>query len=239
MMPSFRPSWITRPPTSVRAHAASCAGCAARLEKRQDGDRRCSAGAGHSSTDGLDAAATGRTGRRVLLAARRDPAARRQPRLPSRWRRAAWSGAAVAVATLVVVLFVVPMVKGPATVSAAEILAKSANRLAQTASAGVELLEYELVLDGVPREMMPDQQQRHVPGVAGHRSRFARALPLFELRARRSPAHVDRAGSGQTPAGLADPRRRSALSLRIHDAGRATSRRCPRSSACTCRPPSR
>ena len=74
----------------------------------------------------------------------------------SLWRRTVWSAAAVAVATLAAVLVVVPMVKGPATVSAAEILARSANRLAQKASAGIELLENQLVLDGVPREMMPD-----------------------------------------------------------------------------------
>jgi hypothetical protein len=42
-------------------------------------------------------------------------------------------------------------------VSAAEILAASANRLAQPVTNGIETLEYELVLDGVPREMMPDQ----------------------------------------------------------------------------------
>jgi hypothetical protein len=70
-------------------------------------------------------------------------------------RRAVWSAAAVVVATLAAVVFVVPMVKGPASVSAAEILARSADRLAERAT-GVEVLEYELTLDGMPREMMPD-----------------------------------------------------------------------------------
>jgi hypothetical protein len=42
-------------------------------------------------------------------------------------------------------------------VSASEILAKSATQLSAPAS-GVELLEYELVLDGVPKEMLPDQE---------------------------------------------------------------------------------
>ena len=55
--------------------------------------------------------------------------------------------------------FVVPAVRKPdATVSAAEILAKSANQLTVTPADGVELLEYELVLDGVPRDMMPDHE---------------------------------------------------------------------------------
>jgi hypothetical protein len=49
------------------------------------------------------------------------------------------------------------LVKGPATVSASEILAKSASRLAERVT-GIESLEYELVLDGVTREMMPDRE---------------------------------------------------------------------------------
>ena len=53
--------------------------------------------------------------------------------------------------------FVAPAIRKPdATFSAAAILAKSANRLSATVTGGVELLEYELVLDGVPKEMMPD-----------------------------------------------------------------------------------
>jgi hypothetical protein len=71
-------------------------------------------------------------------------------------RRWAYSGVAVAAATLIAVLFVTPLMKGPTTVSATEILAKSASQLAAAPTTGVEFLEYELVLDGVPREVMPD-----------------------------------------------------------------------------------
>jgi hypothetical protein len=77
------------------------------------------------------------------------------------WQRAMWSAGAVAAATLLAVVFVAPIVKGPATVSAAEILAKSANVLAARITTGVEVLEYDLALDGVPRDMMPD----HADGV--------------------------------------------------------------------------
>ena len=42
--------------------------------------------------------------------------------------------------------------------SASEILARSANRLAERVTSGVEQLEYELTLDGVTREMMPDHE---------------------------------------------------------------------------------
>ncbi len=65
---------------------------------------------------------------------------------------------AVAAATIIAVLFVAPSIrKGDATVSAAEILAKSATQLSAAPATGVEVLEYELVLDGVPKEMLPDQ----------------------------------------------------------------------------------
>jgi hypothetical protein len=69
-----------------------------------------------------------------------------------------YSGLAVAAATLVAVLFIVPAVRKPdATVSASEILAKSATQLSAAVTSGVEIFEYELVLDGVPKEMLPDQ----------------------------------------------------------------------------------
>jgi hypothetical protein len=62
-----------------------------------------------------------------------------------------------AAATVVAVLFIAPALKSPdATVSASEILAKSASQLSAAVTGGVELLEYELVLDGVPKEMMSD-----------------------------------------------------------------------------------
>jgi hypothetical protein len=77
------------------------------------------------------------------------------------WRRAAWSLGGLAATTLIGVFFVAPMIKRPATVSAAEILARSANRLSQPLTSGVEFFEYELTLEGVPRELMPD----HADGV--------------------------------------------------------------------------
>ncbi|HEX9367390.1 MAG TPA: hypothetical protein VF921_12230 [Vicinamibacterales bacterium] len=69
-----------------------------------------------------------------------------------------YSGLAVAAATIIAVLFIAPAVRKPgATVSASEILAKSATQLSATVASGVEILQYELVLDGVPKEMLPDQ----------------------------------------------------------------------------------
>jgi hypothetical protein len=75
-----------------------------------------------------------------------------------RWRHAAWGTAGLAAATLVAVVFVAPLFKEDrGAVSASEILAQSADRLAQPVAAGVEMLEYELTLDGVPKEMLAEQ----------------------------------------------------------------------------------
>jgi hypothetical protein len=68
-----------------------------------------------------------------------------------------YGGIGVAAATCVAVLLVIPMMKGPTTVSASEILARSASQLAAPMASGVESLEYELTVDGAPREIMPDQ----------------------------------------------------------------------------------
>src|SRR5258708_26376609 len=82
-----------------------------------------------------------------------------------------YSGLAVAAATIIAVLFIAPAVRKPgATVSASEILAKSATQLSATVASGVEVLQYEPVLDGVPQEVLPDQRGRtHQAGQASER----------------------------------------------------------------------
>jgi hypothetical protein len=138
-----------------RRHAGSCPRCAERLRDRE------------ARTTAVLSAMTGHGGIPPRVIQRVDQAladgtssgaTRLRPDAPrSSWRAAVWSGGVVVAATLLVVLVVVPaMIKGPTTVSAAEVLARSANQLAEQVVSGVELLEYELILDGVPREMMPD-----------------------------------------------------------------------------------
>jgi hypothetical protein len=131
-------------PAGDRAHAAACAACGVRLRDRT-ALMASVAGALNPAIDlppGVED--------RVFGGATR---LRRAQPGPARW---IYTGAAIA-ATLVAVLFIVPAVrKSDATVSASEILAKSASRLS-AAVHGIELLEYELVLGGVPKEMIPDQ----------------------------------------------------------------------------------
>ena len=136
-----------------RTHAASCESCRARLSARVALMR--------SIEETLSPPGVVPAGFRL-----REESALGSTRLrlaspvgvPLRWRSRRWIYPIAAVAaTLVAVLFIVPAVrKADATVSASEILAKSASQLAAV-TRGVEVLEYELVLGGVPKEMMPDQ----------------------------------------------------------------------------------
>jgi hypothetical protein len=81
---------------------------------------------------------------------------RRVPAAKPLWLRAGWSTAAIVAAAIVAFVFVIPSIRGPQTVSAAGILAESATRLSQIPASGVEVREYELTLDGMPRELIRD-----------------------------------------------------------------------------------
>jgi hypothetical protein len=137
----------------ARAHVATCGACASRVATRQQqiGElhRTLNAPAVPAALSArvetaLAAGAAGATRLRALPGARR----------PTRW---IYSGFAIAAATLVAVVLVIPALrKRDATVSAAEILARSATRLAAAPDRGVEVLVYELSLGGAPLEMLPE-----------------------------------------------------------------------------------
>jgi hypothetical protein len=141
-------------PEADRNHAAACTACGARvIEQRQ---------AAASFASAMNAAEMPpSTARRVETAFAASALSKGATRLrptpgPRRWQPAAWGTAGLAAAITLAIVLVAPLIKHDrGAVSAAEILAHSASRLAQTAT-GIELLEYELVLDGVPKDMMPD-----------------------------------------------------------------------------------
>lgn len=149
---------------AARAHVASCGRCQSRLRERQV-VAQAIAEALYVPAD-LPPDMRARV-ERSLAEGSASGATRLRESPGPRWpwthaaRRTFWSAAAVVAASLAAVVFVAPIVKGPSTVSAAEILAKSATLLGGRASTGIEVLEYDLALDGVPREMMPD----HADGV--------------------------------------------------------------------------
>ena len=149
---------------TARAHVASCGRCQMRVRERQL--------IVQGITEALRVPADlpsdmrARVERSLAQAATSGATRLRESRgAGGPWQRATrrtfWSAAVVAAASLAAVVFVAPLVRGPSTVSAAEILAKSATLLAARASTGIEVLEYDLALDGVSREMMPD----HADGV--------------------------------------------------------------------------
>ena len=143
---------------AYRAHLASCARCQLRVRNRESVMQTIADAmrVPEAMPPGMslrieralaEGAASGATRLRESRAARRP------------WSLTGgvmWSAGAVAVATIIAVVFVAPIIRGPATVSAAEILVKSATQLATPIGAGIEMLEYDLVLDGVPREMRPE-----------------------------------------------------------------------------------
>ncbi len=141
-------------PQADRDHAASCAACGARVA-----ERRQLAVSFAALTDGIDLppSTTHRVNAALAGAAGSAGATRLGAAAPRpQWHRAALGTAGLIAATVLAIVVVAPMLKQDrGAVSAAEILAQSANRLAAPAT-GVELLEYELVLDGVSKDMMPD-----------------------------------------------------------------------------------
>ena len=139
----------------LRNHAMSCPRCAARVRDRE----RAMAAMRHLVA--VDMAIPTRLADQVegALATSERPGATRLRTVTAtpRRHRAFWSAGIAVAATLIAVILIAPVIREPATVSAGEILAASATRLAQPVTSGVETLEYELVLDGVPRELVPDQ----------------------------------------------------------------------------------
>ena len=140
-------------------HAANCARCSSLVRHREAQAASIASAMNDMTSLPPD------VGRRVEVAMARGASAGatrlRGVDAPRRFLHpAVWSGGAVAAITLLAILVVVPTFSGPTTVSASEVLARSAVQLADRATTGVEFLEYELTLDGMPQEMMPD----HVDG---------------------------------------------------------------------------
>jgi hypothetical protein len=157
-------------PDDARQHAASCPRCALRVREREH-----TIAAMRDFVAG-DMAIPPRLADQVetaIVTSDRSGATRLRADATPRRHRAFWSAGIAVAATLISVIFIAPLIREPATVSAAEILAASATRLAQPVTSGIETLEYELVLDGVPRELMPDQANGtyHVRQVIDHDSR--------------------------------------------------------------------
>jgi hypothetical protein len=127
-------------------HAAACDRCRARVEDRRRDMARIVAMAN-------DAAAPSSLESRVREATASPAAVRGATALRDRTqsRRSRWwlSSAAAAAAVIVVVFVVLPRLGSPTSLSAAQVLGRSIDRM--TMGTGVEILEYELVSDSTYR----------------------------------------------------------------------------------------
>jgi len=145
-----------------RAHVAACSRCRARVDQRRREMASISAlvAAEGSVTPALDArvrdavsslqhSTSARTVRATEASAVRGATVLRATPAPASWRRVGWvSALATAAVVALVVFLVLPRLGAPTSLSASEILGRSLQTLSSTH--GIELLEYELALDGVP-----------------------------------------------------------------------------------------
>lgn len=141
----------------TRAHVASCESCAGRVRDRAALMARIS---GELNPPAVEIPATMSFRLKPEATKTQEGATRLRAAIGGSPAKPRWLYGAlgVAAATLVAILFIAPVIrKTDATISAAEVLAKSATQLASAPSAGIDVLEYELVMDGVPKELVPDQ----------------------------------------------------------------------------------
>lgn len=138
-------------PAEHRAHVAECAACAGRVaSRRRLTDRVVNAAGAAEIPDALRARMRTRlvempaTGATTLRTVRRTP----------RW---AWGLPLAAAAALLLYFVVVPGIDRQTTVSAAEILGRSQAALSAPVS-GVEVLTYDLDLEGVLGDLVPAEQ---------------------------------------------------------------------------------
>ncbi|HXG53986.1 MAG TPA: hypothetical protein VNJ03_01285 [Vicinamibacterales bacterium] len=136
-----------------QAHAASCAVCRRAVAGRRDQVTAMRAALG----EGVMPHGMARRVEASLADGPPSGATRLRSAERTAWIPAAWGTAGLVGATLAAVFVVAPLMKpDQGAVSASEVLARSATRLAEPVTGGVEMLEYELTLDGVPKEMMVD-----------------------------------------------------------------------------------
>ena len=138
-------------PAEHQAHVAQCAACGEKVAaRRRLTDRVASAVGTADMPDAVRAPMRARvvdapvTGATTLRSVRRTP----------RW---AWAVPLAAAAALLICFVVVPGIDRQTTVSAAEILGRSQAALVAHSS-GVEVLNYDLDLEGVLADLVPDEQ---------------------------------------------------------------------------------
>ena len=130
-----------------REHAASCGSCRDRIDERR---RDMAAIAALTEAGGRPSLALEARLRQAMASGRdvRGSTVLRPSSASPRWRRVGWvSALATAAAVALVVFVLLPRLGAPTTLSANEILGRSLQTL--SSGSGVELLDYEVTLDGM------------------------------------------------------------------------------------------
>jgi hypothetical protein len=134
-----------------RRHATDCVDCASRLTARR---RHTDFVIDAAGSAGMPASVREAMRSRLAAAPAAGATTLRPVRQTPRWAR---SAALATAAALLLIFIVVPGIDRRATVSASEILGRSRTALG-AAAAGIEVLTYDLELDGVLRDLIPAEQ---------------------------------------------------------------------------------
>ena len=201
-----------------RAHATTCERCRARVDERRS---QMATLASLADADGMPSsmlearlreamAEGGRSERTGATPARGSTVLRDQA--PSPWRRLGWVSAVATAAVIALLVYgVLPRFGAPTTLSASEILSRSLQTM--SSGQGVEMLEYEVAMDGmtsgpvVIRQVIDrDNPNRYKVASYGPDGTIMTALSQDPLAQRRSQLfHVDgtnyivRVGAIHTP----------------------------------------
>ena len=169
-------------------------------------------GGRHGGSAGRRARHDARASRRGRASAPRGATTLRPVRRAPGW---AWAAGAAAAAALVFFFVVVPGVDRRTTVSAAEILGRSRTALGADVT-GIEVLTYDLALEGVLGDLIPARSRRAVHRRGNHRPRSRRALPHRQAGRQRPGRRGGRRRFAAADAGAVSAGRRQRVSLQVH-----------------------
>jgi hypothetical protein len=194
---------------ACRAHAATCDQCRARVDERRS---QMETLASLAEADGMPSSMLEARLRQAMKSSNSRGATVLRATPPSQWRSLGWASALATAAVIAMLVYgILPRLGAPTTLSASEILSRSLQTM--SSGQGVEMLEYEVAMDGmtsgpvVIRQVIDrDNPNRYKVASYGPDGMIMTALSQDPLAQRRSQLfHVDgtnyivRVGAIHTP----------------------------------------